>query len=187
MEENANSKKSDPDSGLPVRSGFHSVAAEQEAEPFVSLKMEDDKKKKKKNKKKKNKQAETTDNVPISGNDQVSKDAADDGRLDDVPVTGNGQVPEAVADVRSDAMQDADANGNRHESNGTECVSLILINFVISINLFMFISKHSNLNWIDQQLIVKRDVHCVVCIFVVIFKDFEIYAFLFFEILLCSR
>ncbi|XP_021832017.1 myosin-1 isoform X1 [Prunus avium] len=83
--------------------------------------MEDDKKKKKKNKKKKNKQAETTDNVPISGNDQVSKDAADDGRLDDVPVTGNGQVPEAVADVRSDAMQDADANGNRHESNGTEC------------------------------------------------------------------
>ncbi|ONI04000.1 hypothetical protein PRUPE_6G296200 [Prunus persica] len=83
--------------------------------------MEDDKKKKKKNKKKKNKQVETTDNVPVSGNDQVSKDAADDGRLDDVPVTGNGQVPEAVADVCSDAMQDEDANGNRHESNGTEC------------------------------------------------------------------
>ncbi|KAL6270068.1 hypothetical protein ACE6H2_026979 [Prunus campanulata] len=71
--------------------------------------MEDDKKKKMKNKKKKNKQAETTDNVPISGNDQVSKDAADDGRLDDVPVTGNDQVPKAIADVRSDAMQDADA------------------------------------------------------------------------------
>ncbi|XP_034218379.1 myosin-1 isoform X2 [Prunus dulcis] len=83
--------------------------------------MEDDKKKKKKNKKKKNKQVETTDNFPVSGNDQVSKDAADDGRLDDVPVTGNGQVPEAVADVCSDAMQDEDANGNRHESNGTEC------------------------------------------------------------------
>ncbi|XP_016651046.1 PREDICTED: myosin-1 isoform X3 [Prunus mume] len=83
--------------------------------------MEDDKKKKKKNKKKKNKQVETTDNVPVSGNDQVSKDAADDGRLDDVPVTGNGQVPEAVADVCSDAMQDVDANGNRNESNGTEC------------------------------------------------------------------
>ncbi|XP_070665965.1 uncharacterized protein [Malus domestica] len=133
---------------------FHSpVAAEKEAEHFVSLTMEDDKKKKKRNKKKKNKQDEATNDVSVSGNGQVSQ-AAGDVHSDDASSVGNGQVSEAGAGARSDAVRDGDGyvNGKKHESNGTE-------SRLLAESEKKWLQREATLEETIKQLQIERDIY----------------------------